>query len=91
MKASDLKALLSFAPLALLEPLFERRGEELDSAPLESPSSLSPPLSPYLCYGPLKCIRGPPLLLFLRSFKTQNNTTIDMPAMPSEPTMMPWN
>ena len=45
MKASDLKALLSFAPLALLEPLFERRGEELDSAPLESPSSLSPPLS----------------------------------------------
>ena len=27
---------------------------------------------------------GAPLLLFLRSFKTQNNTTIDMPAMPAK-------
>ena len=65
MKASDLKALLSFAPLALLEPLFERRGEELDSAPLESPSSLSPPSLSLSLLWATQVHSGPPAFIVL--------------------------
>ena len=81
MKASDLKALFSFAPSLSLNSFFsgeraERGGEELHSAPLESPLSSLP--FPIFVMGHSSAF-GAPLLLFLRSFKTRNNTTIDMP------------
>ena len=90
-----LKSPLLFCPLALLKLLLlerasraERRGEELHSLrSIRKAPLLSSLPFPIFVMGHSSAF-GAVLLLFLRSFKTQNNTTIDMPAMP---TMMPLN
>ena len=76
MKASDLKALLLlyFAPSSLsLNSFFSsehsssglaERGARLRSIRKPPVLSVVPfSLSPYLCYGPLKCIRGPAFIV----------------------------
>ena len=84
MKASDLKALFSFVPSLSLNSFFsseraERRGEELHSLrSIRKAPLLSSLPFPIFVMGHSSAF-GASLLLFLRSFKTQNNTTIDMP------------